>query len=126
LDSRTGSAVSAPHVVACTQCGSRFAEGIKFCGRCGNRSFQRVGTDELIKAAVGSQATAAASTVTCPRCQNHYPAGIRFCGKCGIPIGSAALDWRPPRSVEVVCKSCGTSYAPGTKFCGRCGKPLSV
>ena len=126
LDSRTGSAVSAPHVVACTQCGSRFAEGIKFCGRCGNRSFQRVGTDELIKAAVGSQATATAATVTCPRCQNHYPAGIRFCGKCGIPIGSAALDWRPPRSVEVVCKSCGTSYAPGTKFCGRCGKPLSV
>jgi serine/threonine protein kinase len=126
LDSRTGSAVSAPHVVACTQCGSRFAEGIKFCGRCGNRSFQRVGTDELIKAAVGSQATAAAATVTCPRCQNHYPAGIRFCGKCGIPIGSAALDWRPPRSVEVVCKSCGTSYAPGTKFCGRCGKPLSA
>jgi serine/threonine protein kinase len=125
LDSRTGSAVSAPHVVACTQCGSRFAEGIKFCGRCGNRSFERVGTTELIKAAVATRPAPATGTVACPRCQTQYPTGIRFCGKCGIPIGSAALDWRPPRSVEVVCKSCGTSYAPGTKFCGRCGKALT-
>jgi serine/threonine protein kinase len=124
LDSRTGSAVSAPRVVACTQCGSRFAEGIKFCGRCGNRSFERVGSTELNKASIGSESSAAATKVTCPRCHTQYPAGIRFCGKCGIPIGSAALDWRPPRSVEVVCKSCGTSYAPGTKFCGRCGKAL--
>ena len=124
LDSRTGSAVSAPRVVACTQCGSRFAEGIKFCGRCGNRSFERVGTNELIKAAVAARPAPASGTVACPRCQTQYPAGIRFCGKCGIPIGSAALDWRPPRSVEVVCKSCGTSYAPGTKFCGRCSKAL--
>lgn len=125
LDSRTGSAVSAPHVVACTQCGARFAEGIKFCGRCGNRSFERVGTNELIKDAAGTRPTPPTLTVACPRCQNQYPAGIRFCGKCGIPIGSAALDWRPPRSVEVVCKSCGSSYAPGTKFCGRCGKALT-
>ncbi|MEP6718556.1 MAG: serine/threonine-protein kinase [bacterium] len=125
LDSRTGSAVSAPHVVACTQCGSRFAEGIKFCGRCGNRSFERVSTSELIKDAAGTRPTPATGTVACPRCQNQYPAGIRFCGKCGIPIGAAALDWRPPRSVEVVCKACGTSYAPGTKFCGRCGKALA-
>ena len=125
LDSRTGSAVSAPRVVACTQCGSRFAEGIKFCGRCGNRSFERVGTNELIKAAVAARPAPASGTVACPRCQTQYPAGIRFCGKCGIPIGSAALDWRPPRSVEVVCKSCGTSYAAGTKFCGRCGKALT-
>ena len=126
LDSRTGSAVSAPHIVACTQCGSRFAEGIKFCGRCGNGSFARVGTSELNKAALGTPAAAPATTVNCPRCHTQYPAGIRFCGKCGIPIGAAALDWRPPRSVEVICKSCGTSYAPGTKFCGRCGKPLNV
>ncbi|MEP6741299.1 MAG: protein kinase [bacterium] len=127
LDSRTGSAVSAPRVVACTQCGSRFAEGIKFCGRCGNRSFERVGTTELNKEiASASQPGAATTAVTCPRCHTEYPQGIRFCGKCGIPIGSTALDWRPPRSVEVVCKSCGTSYAPGTKFCGRCGKSLSA
>jgi serine/threonine protein kinase len=126
LDSRTGAAVSAPHVVACTQCGSRFAEGIKFCGRCGNRSFERVGTSELKQAVIANLPGGAAATMPCPRCHTQYPAGIRFCGKCGIPIGSASLDWRPPRSVEVVCKSCSTSYAPGTKFCGRCGKPLNV
>jgi serine/threonine protein kinase len=126
LDSRTGSAVSAPHIVACTQCGSRFAEGIKFCGRCGNRSFQRVGTSELKQAAIGSQPVGAPATVACPRCHTQYPAGIRFCGKCGIPIGAGSIDWRPPRSVEVICKSCGTSYVPGTKFCGRCGKPLNA
>ncbi len=126
LDSRTGAAVSAPHVVACTQCGSRFAEGIKFCGRCGNRSFERVSTAELNKAIAGISQSGGTITVTCPRCHTDYPPGIRFCGKCGVPIGSAALDWRAPRSVEVVCKSCGTSYAPGTKFCGRCGKSLIV
>jgi serine/threonine protein kinase len=126
LDSRTGSAVSAPHIVACTQCGSRFAEGIKFCGRCGNRSFERVGTSELKQAAIGSQPVGAAATLACPRCHTQYSAGIRFCGKCGIPIGAGSLDWRPPRSVEVICKSCSTSYAPGTKFCGRCGKPLNA
>jgi len=126
LDSRTGAAVSAPHIVACTQCGSRFAEGIKFCGRCGNRAFERVGTSELKQAVIANPPGGAAATMPCPRCHTQYPAGIRFCGKCGIPIGSASLDWRPPRSVEVVCKSCSTSYAPGTKFCGRCGKPLNV
>ncbi|MBA2620659.1 MAG: protein kinase, partial [Acidobacteria bacterium] len=26
-----------PEIVACTNCGARFAEGVKFCGRCGNR-----------------------------------------------------------------------------------------
>ncbi|HKP47703.1 MAG TPA: serine/threonine-protein kinase [Pyrinomonadaceae bacterium] len=123
LDSRTGTAVSAPHVVACTQCGARFAEGIKFCGRCGNNSFKRVGTAELNAALAASSAST--SKVTCQRCRTEYPPGLRFCGKCGIPIGAAALDWRPPRPVEVVCKSCNTSYAPGTKFCGRCGKPLN-
>jgi serine/threonine protein kinase len=126
LDSRTGSAVSAPHIVACTQCGSRFAEGIKFCGRCGNRSFERVGTSELKQAAIASQPAGAAATVACPRCHTQYPSGIRFCGKCGIPIGASSLDWHPPRSVEVICKSCSTSYVPGTKFCGRCGKPLNA
>jgi serine/threonine protein kinase len=126
LDSRTGSAVSAPHIVACTQCGSRFAEGIKFCGRCGNRSFERVGTSDLKEVLPGSQPAVAAAKLSCPRCHTQYASGIRFCGKCGIPIGAGSLDWRPPRSVEVVCNSCSTSYAPGTKFCGRCGKPLNV
>lgn len=128
LDSRHGASVSAPRIVVCTQCGARFAEGSKFCGRCGNRSFKSVEAPAVSRpgGSLGSQSRGASGSVVCPRCQQKYPAGVRFCGKCGIPIGAAALDWRPPRSVEVVCKSCGHGFAPGTKFCGRCGKPLAV
>jgi RNA polymerase subunit RPABC4/transcription elongation factor Spt4 len=123
LDSRAGGAAPAPRVVACASCGSRFAEGIKFCGRCGNARFIFV-TGEVT--GLKSIATPLPTTAACPRCKQVYPAGIRFCGKCGIPIGApASLDWNQPRPVEVVCKSCGSSYSGGTKFCGRCGKPIS-
>jgi serine/threonine protein kinase len=127
LDSRTGGPSNTPHVVACTRCGSRFAEGIKFCGRCGNKTFQLVGgVEEITPRSASAVASPAARAVTCPRCKQEYPSAIRFCGKCGIPIGAQSLDWRQPRPVEVVCKLCGSSYAGGTKFCGRCGKPISL
>ena len=29
-----------PGIVACSNCGSRFAEGVRFCGRCGGGTFQ--------------------------------------------------------------------------------------
>ena len=144
LDSRTGGAVPGPRVVACIRCGSRFAEGIKFCGRCGNGTFQIVaGLPRSLQSAArqwpiwarrpaapasapGSVAPAfSGATVTCPRCKQTYPSTIRFCGKCGIPVGAQSLEWRQPRPVEVVCKLCGTSYAGGTRFCGRCGKLIS-
>lgn len=137
LDSRVGGHSAAPGVVACTKCGSRFAAGTRFCGRCGNRSFQTVtvvATGELSAPAVsgaavpavgGAPTPASQSTVVCPRCKQEYPSAIKFCGKCGIPIGAQSLDWRQPRPVEVVCKLCGGSYPGGTKFCGRCGKPIS-
>ncbi|MGH9874071.1 MAG: protein kinase domain-containing protein [Pyrinomonadaceae bacterium] len=127
LDSRAGGGANAPRIVACASCGSRFAEGIKFCGRCGNAGFTFV-TGEMagVQSVGSSPATPAPTTVACPRCKQQYPGGVRFCGKCGIPIGApAALDWSQPRPVEVVCKSCGSSYSGGTKFCGRCGKPIS-
>ncbi len=125
LDSRTGGPWIAPRVVACTKCGSRFAEGVKFCGSCGNRTFQLVEHISETRTGVSAALPAAPNTVACPRCKQEYPSAIRFCGKCGIPIGAALLDWRQPRPVEVLCKVCGTSYAGGTKFCGRCGKPIS-
>ena len=127
LDSRAGAGTNAPRIVACVSCGSRFAEGIKFCGRCGNSRFRFVIAEVPgVQSIGGGPATPAPSTVACPRCKQQYPAGIRFCGKCGIPIGTpASLDWSQPRPVEVVCKSCGSSYSSGTKFCGRCGKPIS-
>jgi len=122
LDSRSGGNSTTLVVVMCTKCQSRFAEGVKFCGRCGNTTFQPV-TGEL-----PTPPTAAPSPppsgVTCQRCGQTYAAGIKFCGRCGIPIGTSALDWRQPKPVEVFCLSCGGSYPAGTKFCGRCGKPI--
>jgi serine/threonine protein kinase len=155
LDSRTGGPGTAPRVVACVRCGSRFAEGIKFCGRCGHGTFQIVaggferstqprsgahGDPASISRAnpssgppasysAGAPASGsnqpAGSAVTCPRCKQTYSSNIRFCGKCGIPVGEQSIQWRQPRPVEVICKLCGTSYASGTKFCGRCGKPIT-
>jgi hypothetical protein len=126
LDSRAGGAAVTPRVVACVSCGSRFAEGIKFCGRCGNTRFIFVSGDAAnVPRAAGSPAPSPVKVV-CPRCKHEYSAGIRFCGKCGIPIGTQSLEWSKPRPVEVVCKSCGSSYSGGTRFCGRCGKPISA
>jgi len=126
LDSRTGTDVSSPRIVACASCGSRFAEGIKFCGRCGNSRFIFVTAEAPGVENIGiTPATAAPTVIACPRCKQQYPGTIKFCGKCGIPIGApASLDWSQPRPVEVVCKACGSSYSGGTKFCGRCGKPI--
>ncbi|MDQ1729740.1 MAG: eukaryotic-like serine/threonine-protein kinase [Pyrinomonadaceae bacterium] len=124
LDSRTGVPSAVPRVVACTSCGSRFAEGIKFCGRCGSATFMFVNDDEGIVSGSASHAPVPPA-VACPRCQREYPFGIRFCGKCGIPIGTQSLEWNKPRPVEVICKTCGSSYSGSTKFCGRCGQSIS-
>src|ERR1051326_374630 len=121
LDSRHGGHSTTLVVVMCTKCHSRFAEGVKFCGRCGNTTFQPV-SGELHASAVPPPST----TVTCSRCRQIYQAGTKFCGRCGVPIGTASLDWRPPRPVEVFCRGCSSSYPAGTKFCGRCGKPISA
>src|SRR5438046_3235274 len=42
LGSVAGASVHAPGVIACTRCGARFAAGAKFCGKCGNTSFEEV------------------------------------------------------------------------------------
>lgn len=125
LDSRHGGHSATLVVVMCTKCHSRFAEGVKFCGRCGNTTFQPVST-EVNTAPLSSAGTAAPAGVTCPRCRNSYPPNTKFCGRCGIPIGTASLDWRPPKPVEVFCRTCSSSYPAGTKFCGRCGKPITA
>jgi len=116
LDSKHGGHSATVGIVMCSKCHSRFAEGVKFCGRCGSTTFQAVSTEVL--------PSTTSSSVTCPRCRQEYAGGTKFCGRCGIPIGTAALDWRPPKPVEVFCAGCRSSYPAGTKFCGRCGKPI--
>ncbi len=139
LDSRTGAHPLVPGVVACTRCHSRFAEGTRFCGRCGNTSLLPVSNPDFtspisdLKPQVSSQAPPATvpaagnqpPAVVCPRCGHQYSVTTRFCGRCGIPIGTSSLNWKTPKPVEVFCKTCGTSYAASTRFCGRCGRPIS-
>lgn len=124
LASQTGTAPATHSIVVCTNCHSRFAAGVKFCGSCGNTSFQTL-TAALSMASLSRAAQVQPQEVICPRCNKHYPLGTRFCGLCGIPIGTSSLDWKSPRPVEVLCKHCGASYPAASKFCGGCGKPLN-
>jgi len=109
-----------PGIVACTTCQSRFAEGVKFCGRCGGRSFVLVSPGE------------AGNTFPCPRCSAPLPENSRFCGRCGLnmaprsgssPISSSGGSL-PPQA-ERICRRCGGAYPPHIKFCGRCGQSMT-
>ena len=130
--SRSGG--SLPGVVMCAQCSSRFAAGVKFCGRCGGRVFlpvsdaqanpgggQSLGGGGSFGSGHRSAVGYGAGGIQCARCGTNYPAGTKFCGRCGIPIQAASTVHVSPRSHQVVCHNCHTSYAAGTKFCGRCG-----
>lgn len=110
-----------PGIVACAACGSRFADGVRFCGRCGGGRFVMI-----------SQGTAPAPTYPCPRCANPLVQNSRFCGRCGLSITppqqpvsfTAPLHQSVPPQAERVCRRCGTAYAAHIKFCGRCGLTL--
>jgi eukaryotic-like serine/threonine-protein kinase len=113
-----------PGIVACSNCGSRFAEGVRFCGRCGSGSFTMISPGE------------SAPTYPCPRCSSPLPSHSRFCGRCGLNITPAqhTAAQRPanfmsrppsmPPQAERLCRRCGGAYPPHIKFCGRCGLTL--
>ncbi|HUR97540.1 MAG TPA: protein kinase [Pyrinomonadaceae bacterium] len=109
-----------PGIVACTTCQSRFAEGVKFCGRCGGRSFALVSAGE------------SANMFPCPRCSAPLPANSRFCGRCGLnmpsrpgPLGPTGSASSLPPQAERVCKRCGGAYPAHIRFCGRCGGSMT-
>ena len=113
-----------PGIVACSNCNSRFAEGVKFCGRCGSGSFIMVSPGE------------AGGTFPCPRCAARLQDGARFCGRCGlntapqvqptsIAVGFTSTYQNPlPAQAERLCRRCGNNYPAHIKFCGRCGISL--
>jgi serine/threonine protein kinase len=116
-----------PGIVACTRCNSRFAEGAKFCGRCGNSSFTLISSGD------------APHTTNCPRCSAALPAFTKFCGRCGFGIsqsGNIHASQPPsfrsnypvshPQPVQRVCPRCRAAFPPHIKFCGRCGTSLSA
>jgi serine/threonine protein kinase len=144
LGSVSGMALPTHTVVACTRCGARFAGGAKFCGRCGNTTFQPVTSDSAMNPrppmlqSSGSpslnqpslnqpslnQPHVGSSRIRCTRCSMDQPAGTKFCGRCGASLGGSAIAWNAPRPVEVLCPGCNSTYPSGTKFCGRCGRTL--
>ncbi len=119
--SQSGSADSSimPGIVACTNCNARFAEGVKFCGRCGNRSFSVV--------SLGANSR---GYTNCPRCASVLPQNAKFCGRCGMqfgnqgPVPGFTAAGIQPESVQRLCHSCGNVFAPGARFCGKCGGGL--
>lgn len=139
----SGPPSSIPGVVMCAQCGSRFASGVKFCGRCGGTAFQPV-TDNASHSQQptsrpfqqpppqsganpygGQSVYGHAAPNRCGRCGTNYPLGTKFCGRCGILIQAATQAPTPTaRPQQVVCQTCHTAYAFGTKFCGRCGSTI--
>ena len=134
LGSVSGLAMPGPAVIACTRCGSRFAAGTKFCGRCGNTSFDFVTAEASVNHPSPPQPSypslnqpslrGPSGPLRCTRCGTDQPAGTKFCGRCGASFGGAAIAWNAPRPVEVVCPGCSANYPAGTKFCGRCGRTL--
>jgi serine/threonine protein kinase len=134
LGSASGVTLTTPGVVACTKCDARFAAGAKFCGRCGNTSFQtvtagtstqdRIAPQSLGGPQSGPRSGPASTKIRCSRCGIDQPAGTKFCGRCGASLGGAEIAWAAPRPVEALCPACRTSYPSGTKFCGRCGRTL--
>lgn len=128
--SGTGSSMI-PGIVACANCKSKFAEGVKFCGRCGSRSFVLV-----------SAGDPPPNTFPCPRCSSPLPQNSRFCGRCGLNITPSMLHQiqsrqstatgffsaqqsQPPQQAERVCSRCGGVFPASIKFCGRCGNGLA-
>ncbi len=115
-----------PRIVACSNCKSRFAEGVKFCGRCGNRSFMMVSEGEV------------STTFPCQRCHSPLPQNSKFCGRCGLSLGQAAVapNIQPrsfttgvptsfPTSDKRICPRCRGEFSSNIKFCGKCGYNLN-
>jgi hypothetical protein len=136
LGSVSGVDIKTPAIVACAKCGSRFAAGAKFCGRCGNTTFDMVTAENPGRPSAPRRITpspslnrpippAPSSSIRCTRCGADQPAGTKFCGRCGASLGGAQIAWSAaPKPVEVLCPGCGVTYPSGTKFCGRCGRTL--
>jgi serine/threonine-protein kinase len=135
LGSVSGVDIKTPGIVACTKCGSRFAAGAKFCGRCGNTNFDVITASSAPQIAPSHRMTPSPSlnqpslrgapgSARCTRCGVDQPAGTKFCGRCGASLGGSQIAWSTPRPVEVLCPGCGVTYPSGTRFCGRCGRTL--
>jgi len=112
-----------PGIVECANCAARFADGVKFCGRCGSGKFTAIAGGET-----------GAAGFPCPRCAAMLPDHSRFCGRCGLHLSpaqvpSTLVSFAAPQhshadQVTRYCRRCGDAFPPHIKFCGRCGTTL--
>ncbi|HKS29480.1 MAG TPA: protein kinase [Pyrinomonadaceae bacterium] len=94
----TGPSSILPGIVMCAQCSSRFAAGVKFCGRCGGTVFLPVSEQAGPGSAQpqppsqpGRSAVAGhAVEITCQRCGFRFPSTTKFCGRCGTVAAPGA------------------------------------
>lgn len=123
--SSAAQSASMPGIVACMNCSARFAEGVKFCGRCGNRSFYKIGE------------SSGERKISCPRCGATVSINTKFCGVCGqnleqSPKTSSSQPSTdnssfPANSInpnEKTCGRCAAKIPANAKFCGWCGNNL--
>lgn len=116
---------SIPAIVSCMNCAARFAEGVKFCGRCGNRSFYKINEIEETPKNL------------CSNCGTLNSATAKFCGRCGFNLQKSEnsfSDQIVSKSLESqsdslkqsakICQKCGSKIPSNAKFCGWCGNNL--
>ncbi len=115
---------SVPGVIACTQCGSRFAAGAKFCGRCGGRVFVPV-SDRLPSTPQSVQGHQQASpSINQPPSINQQSSINQQPPNFQQPQTNSSVP--SSQSGLIICPRCNNQLPAGTKFCGRCGNNLNL
>ncbi len=137
-----------PGIVACTKCNARFAAGVKFCGKCGNNSFQIL-SESRIKVApemygsslgqgnqVQNYPPSPVSNPSNPTNQTANNNGYSNYGQQQSPqsnpqnlIGQPNAPVNPANSMsnqgaDFPCPRCHSMLPPESKFCGKCGLKL--
>jgi serine/threonine protein kinase len=92
---------SVPEVVVCLNCNSRYAAGIRFCGKCGGSRFQMLhgggsippvnpsippSQPHRFTVSTDSQQPPTSASFNCPRCSRVLPLNAKFCGGCGLQL----------------------------------------
>jgi serine/threonine protein kinase len=113
---------SSQFAYSCSACGTSYPVGIKFCGRCGGKSF-RPFSPQPAAGSGSAHGQSQAGMLSCSRCGLVNPPGTRFCGKCGAPV-TPVSGFGAANPVQRVCPRCQTSSPPAARFCGKCGLPF--